>query len=709
MPRLSPQLNPAQRLETRHYLRRLARAAGQPELDGPTACIRTTARAESYHPLSSADPRLLAMQSQGSEVAGEAGTWQCDLLEAGILRVRYRLDSSSVKSPSHMLLSQPEADRQFSWQAESDGALSASTPLAQIQVRPDTLRVEVRSPAGLPICAWGGDEKNRFSPWCSASAGVSLSLPEGRPLAHEAFDLSHDEAIWGFGESFGCFNQRGRSINLALTDPLGVNTLRRYKAVPFWISSRGYGVFFHHSARLYAWIGSLSATDLQIAVDDDYLDFFVFLGEPAEILERYTRLTGRAEAPPSWSFGLIQGKCSYQSAAEADAVVKLYQQAGVRLGSVHLDTHWFATNWLCDLEFSKDRFPDPAGWMSRLADQGVQVCLWQLPYLPEGTALFDEIASVDGFVKRADGTLYDLGICYVKGFTGRVGLIDYTNPAATRVHQRWLMRVLQLGAAFIKTDFGEDAPADGVYFDETPGHRMANLYPLLYNQAVADATREVHGHRFVWARSAWSGGQRFPAHWNGDASANWSNLQASLAGGLSFGMSGFAYWTHDVGGFLGKAEPKLFIRWLQAALLCSHLRLHAAGRDCEIDKWGEECLSIARGLLALRESLLPYLESSAATGAARGLPLLRPLALAFPRDRNTWSISDQFLAGDDLLAAPVVTPEDQRDVYFPSGQWRCHWTGAIAEGPCWSRLSVPLEQLPLWHRITPQATPLKSI
>ena len=700
MPQLTDHENPVHVLESRAYLRAVARQATSVRCEAGTVFLSTEAAVEQIRALSSADPELLSLAQAAADGKTWPGTWRCDLLGADRLRVRYNLGDriTAPDGPSPMLLQAPPPAPALRW-IVGETTVTAHTGRVVVTVSLEDLRITVADRAtGATLCAWGGAESNRFRPWASSATGVSRSLATGRPLAHEAFVLHQDEAIWGFGETFGSVNHRGRTLNLDLTDALGVNTQRYYKPVPFWISSRGYGAFFHHAARTTAWIGSLSATDLQIGVDDDHLDFFLFLGTPEEILQNYTALTGRPECPPSWSFGLIQGKCSYQSAAEVDAVVSRYREDKIPLGIMHLDTHWFTTNWLCDLTFDPTRFPQPAAWMASLAAQGVRICLWQLPYLPEGSPLFEEIAAAGGFVKNREGTLYDIGICYVKNFGGRVGVIDYTHPEACRIHRRWLEACLRLGAAFFKTDFGEDAPVDGVYHDGTPGHRMHNLYPLLYNQVVAEATQAVHGHRLVWARSAWAGGQRYGVHWGGDASATWADLAATLSGGLSLGMSGFSFWAHDVGGFLGKSEPRLFIRWLQVALLGSHLRLHAAGRPCELYAWGDEAYAIARRLLRLREELRPYLEATARESATVGLPCLRSLALAFPTDRNVWTIADQFLVGKELLVAPILTPEDQRSVYFPAGTWRCHWTAQRVEGPCRETFDVPLERLPFWHR-----------
>jgi alpha-D-xyloside xylohydrolase len=401
--------------------------------------------------------------------------------------------------------------------------------------------------------------------------------------------------------------------------------------------------------------------------------------------------------PPRWSFGFWQSKISYQSAAEALDVVRRNRAAGIPTDVLHLDTHWFREDWYCDLEFSRDRFPDPAGFLKEMADLGVKVSLWQLPYIPDGSKLFDDLVSVDGFVKTEDGDLYDVAICYTPGFKGRVGCIDFTNPEAKRVYQSYLRRLFELGVRAIKVDFGEQAPLDGVYHDGTPGHRMHNLYPLLYNQAVAEVTEETTGESIIWARSAWAGSQRYPLHWGGDSSANWHNLGPQIQGGLSLGLCGFPFWSMDIGGFMGETGGPLLVRWMQAGVFFSHPRIHGTGNR-ELDRFDAETLRLCRDALELHYRLLPYLWATSRECVERSIPVSRALVLEYPEDPTTWSIGDQWLLGDALLVAPILDESGRRRVYLPEGRWTNWWTQERTAGPCWIEVEVDLASVPLWLR-----------
>ena len=276
-----------------------------------------------------------------------------------------------------------------------------------------------------------------------------------------------------------------------------------------------------------------------------------------------------------------------------------------------------------------------------------------------------------------------------------IGIIDFTNPKAVEVYKELLRRLFRMGVRVIKTDFGEAVPEDGVYFDRTPGHRMHNLYPLLYNQAAYEVNEEMHGEGIVWGRSAYAGNQRYPLYWGGDNSPNFYNMIPQLAGGLSFGLSGFPFWSQDVGGFLGNTNDELLIRWMQYSVLMSHIRIHGSGVR-ELYKFGEDCVRICKEYLQLRYRLLPYLWGSSYQCCETGLPITRALVIDYQDDPNVWNIEDQYLSGDYLMVAPIYTPDNKRMVYFPEGVWTDWHTGERIQGGIWKEIYADIETLPLY-------------
>ncbi len=628
------------------------------------------------------------------------GRLRIDLLTDSIVRVRYAEGEAVPDNVTPMVVGRFDGPTESRVDSTAQSAvLITADAVLEVGLRPFTLRVRNRH--GDEVCCVGGRDKNLFNDfgivWDSYNTGICRTHDTGSPLAVEVFALRPHEAVYGFGEKFIRLNKVGQTIDLNMVEALGVTTPRSYKNVPFFMSTRGYGVFFNHSARMTCWVGSLCAADLQVAVEDDFLDYFVILGDLKEILSRYTDITGKGRVPPKWSFGYWQSKISYQSAEETLDVARRMRAAEVPMDVLHLDTYWFREDWRCDLEFDPGRFPDPAAYMAELARMGVKVCLWQLPYIPEGSPLFDELKAAGAFARTAEGDIYDVGICMTPGFSGVVGCIDFANPAAVEIYGRHLRRLFALGARVIKVDFGEQAPLDAVYHDGTPGSRMHNLYPLLYNRAVAEITADATGEQIIWARSAWAGSQRYPLHWGGDSSANWNNLIPQIEGGLSFGLSGFQFWSQDIGGFVGQPDGPLLIRWLQAGLFLSHARIHGFG-DRELYKFGGDVLRIGRQFIRLRYRLLPYLYGTAMDCVERSLPMARALVVEYQHDPNTWNIGDEWLLGDALLVAPIFDESNRRAVYLPAGVWTDWWTGERLPGERWIEVSADIETLPLYVR-----------
>lgn len=634
----------------------------------------------------------------GEDVGAGSLTVRIEAVGPRTFRYRFALGSDVPVGDTPMLAIEPcivDARVERTGAGVSVATSDASVEVEVPQVGGPTVRF--RGADGRLVGTVGGGESNLLGVWDSFPTGICRTSVPGHRLATEVFSIGDDECVYGFGEHFGRLDKVGQTIDVNMEEAMGTISPRAYKNVPFWVTTAGWGVFANHAARLTAWIGSRSAPQLQVAVDDDWFDAFVFVGDLRQVLQAYTDLTGRPNVPPDWSFGFWQSKISYTSAAETLEVAERMRAEDLPFDLLHLDTHWFRRDWICDLEFDPDRFPDPAGYLEAMAAMGVKVSLWQLPYIPAGSALFEELAAVDGFVRREDGSLYDVGLCYAPDWEGgAIGCIDFTNPAAVEVYQRWLAGLFDLGARAIKVDFGEQAPVDGVYHDGTPGHRMHNLYPLLYNRAVAEATHDHTGEWIIWARSAFAGSQRYPLHWGGDSSARWDNLFVNVAGGLSLGLSGFPFWSMDIGGFFGEPDDELLIRWLQAGLFLSHSRIHGFGNRELYDRGATT--DLARDLLHLRYRLLPYLLGQAHRAPAQGVPLARPLVVDHHDDPTTWHVSDQWLLGDDLLVAPVANPDGDRRVYLPEGEW-VHWfTGERHQGPTWLTTHSQIDHFPLYQR-----------
>ncbi|HEY3377289.1 MAG TPA: TIM-barrel domain-containing protein [Armatimonadota bacterium] len=659
--------------------------------------LKTTAAKAVRTVLSSADTEMMNQRERLGNGERVEGRIRLDVVSDTIFRFRYAEGTSVPDNITPMVVGQPAAPTHCEIVTES-GQVLITTGAARVTIQLSPYQVRITDLQGKKICDIGGTEKNYFCMWDAYNTGISRSRDDGTCFATENFALAPDECIYGLGERFTKLNKVGQRVDLDMCDALGTISPRAYKNIPFYVSNKGYGVYFNQSSLMTFWLGSMAATDVQVALIDDFLDYYVIAGSIKDVLSQYTDLTGKGVVPPKWTFGYWQSKFTYHSAEEALAVARGLREHDIPADVIHLDTDWFKADWYCDLQFDPVDFPDPAAFFREMDAMGFKISLWQLPYIPEGCALFEELKAVDGFVKTPEGAIYDNGICFTPGFTGIVGVVDYTNPEAVRVHQDWFRKLFRLGAKVIKTDFGEYAPVDGIYADGTPGSRAHNLYPLLYNKAVFEVTQEETGGGVVWARSAWAGSQRYPIHWGGDISTNWENLEPQLESGLSFGLSGFQFWSHDIGGFVDQADGDMLIRWYQFGVFNSHSRSHGAGDSREPYKYDPATRDICRDYLRLRYRLLPYIYGSALASVVTSLPMLRALVIEYQDDPTVWNIGDEYLFGDSLLVAPVLTAESRRRLYLPEGVWTDWWTGERIMGGSWRWIEPDIRTLPLYLR-----------
>lgn len=477
------------------------------------------------------------------------------------------------------------------------------------------------------------------------------------------FSLSPDEKIFGCGESFTQFNKRGQKVVLWTDDANGTQNETMYKPVPFYMSSRGYGVFMHTSTPVTCDFGKYFSGISSLMLGDDKADLFIFLGKPKNILNEYTNLTGKAAMPPLWSFGFWMSRITYFSEAQGREVVNKLRENKVPADVLHFDTGWFETDWRCDYQFSKSRFKDPAKMMSDFLKEGIHTSLWQLPYFVPKNTLFPEIIKKDLYVKDVKGNLpYEDAV------------LDFSNPETVDWYQGKISGLLKQGVSVIKADFGEAAPPDGIYHSGRTGFYEHNLYPLRYNKAVADITKKITGETIIWGRSAWAGSQRYPVHWGGDPANTNSAMAATLRGGLSLGVCGFSFWSNDIGGFVNKKPENLFRRWAAFDMLISHTRDHGAP-PTEPWAYGKDFMDAFRATDNMRYKLMPYIYAQAKDCTERGLPMLRALFIEFPDDPGSWLVDDEYMFGSDMLVAPLFEDVTKRNVYLPTGEWIDYQTG----------------------------------
>lgn len=514
-----------------------------------------------------------------------------------------------------------------------------------------------------------------------------------------SFECKPDECFGGTGERFAKMDLSGQTFFLKNQDGQGVNNRRTYKNIPFYVSSRLYGTFYHTTSHCKLSLAGHSTRSVQFLSDQALVDAFVIGGDSiADVIKGYRDLTGYPSMPPLWSYGVWMSRMTYFSADEVEGICNRLREEHYPCDVIHLDTGWFRTDWLCEWKFNPERFPDPEGFLRDLKNKGFRVSLWQLPYVAKDAEQIDE-ARENAYIAPLTKEQASEGSNF--SALDYAGTIDFTYPAATQWYKGLLKDLLDKGVVCIKTDFGENIHMDAVYKGMTP-ELLNNLYALLYQKAAYEITKEVTGDGIVWARSAWAGCQRYPLHWGGDSCSSWDGMAGSLKGGLHFGLSGFAFWSHDVPGFHtlpnfmnSVIDDDVYVRWTQFGVFSSHIRYHGTNKR---EPWFYPAIApIVKKWWKLRYALIPYIYAESLKATVGGSTIIQALIFHHLDDKTCRHIDDEYYFGDSILVAPVMNSENRRDIYLPEGKWVNFFTGEVLTGQLWLKdVEVPLEDMPVY-------------
>ncbi|MGV2983329.1 alpha-xylosidase [Microbacterium sp. AGC85] len=543
----------------------------------------------------------------------------------------------------------------------------------------------------------------RLSPDAQVDHGIVGNARSGAPaltgttFVHEQLDLGVGELIYGLGERFGPLVKNGQTVEIWNADG-GTSSEQAYKSIPFHLSNRGYGILVNDPGHVSYEIGSEAVERVQFSVPGEVLEYFVIAGPtPKEVLGRYTALTGRAPIVPAWSYGLWLST-SFTTDYDEQTVNSFIDEMSARelpVSVFHFDCFWMREfNW-CDFEWDPRVFPDPTGMLERLHEKDLRVSVWINPYIAQRSPLFREAGDAGYLVKRPDGSIWQWDL-----WQAGMGLVDFTDPDAVAWYQDKLRGLIDQGVDCFKTDFGERIPTDVVWADGSAPARMHNLYAQLYNRAVHDVLTEARGEgeAVLFARSATAGGQSMPVHWGGDSTSTFASMAETLRGGLSLALSGFAFWSHDIGGFEGMPDAGVFKRWTAFGLLGSHSRFHGSSSYRVPWAFDDEAVDVTRFFTRLKMRLMPYLYQVGLDATRTGAPIMRPMQLEFPDDPAVAHLDRQYMLGPDLLVAPVFAESGEVEFYLPEGEWTSLLTGEVVEGGRWLRETHDYMSLPLYVR-----------
>lgn len=525
-----------------------------------------------------------------------------------------------------------------------------------------------------------------------------LQLAGRGSFVHERLHLGVGECVYGLGERFTAFVKNGQVVENENKDG-GTGSNQAYKSIPFYLTNRGYGVLVNETGRVSFEVASERVSRVQFSLPGEKLEYFLIHGPtPKDVLRRLTELTGRPALPPAWSFGLWLST-SFTTDYDEKTCTRFIEGMKTRrlpLHVFHFDCFWMREFSWCDFEWDARTFPDPAAMLRRLHKLGLKICVWINPYVGQCSRLFAEGRAAGHFIRKTNGDVWQTDL-----WQPGMAIVDFTNPAARRWFAAHLQRLLETGVDCFKTDFGERIPVeDVVYHDGSDPAGMHNLYPVLYNECVFRVLEKARGkgEAMVFARSAYASSQRFPVHWGGDCWSNFESMAESLRGGLSLGLCGFGFWSHDIGGFEGRAPAAVYKRWVAFGLLSSHSRLHGSSTYRVPWNYDDEACAVVRFFTLLKCSLMPYLYGQAGVARRVGLPLMRAMLLEFPDDPAADTLDRQYMLGEALLVAPVFTEDGRVDYYLPEGRWTHLLTGKVQAGGRWHRARHDFLSLPLFVR-----------
>lgn len=518
------------------------------------------------------------------------------------------------------------------------------------------------------------------------------------PYMVAELSLSPGECVYGLGERFTAFVKNGQVVDCWNEDG-GTASQMAYKNIPFYMTSRHYGVFVDHSDNVSFEVASEKVENVGISVAGEEIRYHIIYGETMkEVLAVYTDLTGKPALPPAWSYGLwlsTSFTTDYDEQTTSSFIEGMAERE-IPLSVFHFDCFWMKELHWCDFEWDERIFPDVPGMLKRYKDRGLKICVWINPYIAQGTGTFREAREQGYLLMRADGK----GIRQMDNWQPGMGVVDFTNPQAAAWYREKLKGLLTVGVDCFKTDFGERIPTDVVYFSGADPVSMHNYYTYLYNRTIFDVLVEEKGagEAVLFARSATAGCQQFPVHWGGDCSATYESMAESLRGGLSFTMSGFGYWSHDIGGFEMTATADVYKRWMQFGLLSTHSRLHGSKSYRVPWLFDEESSDVCRVFTRLKARLMPYLYRASAQAKATGIPVMRSMVLEFDKDPAVRYLDMQYMLGDSVLVAPIFNDRGEAEYYLPDGRWTHLLTGEVRAGNRWYQETYDYFSLPLYIR-----------
>lgn len=545
------------------------------------------------------------------------------------------------------------------------------------------------------------------------SASVTWGANDGMVHTWE-LKVGSNDSYYGGGERFNSINQKGYVLPMRSMDHPGEKGAVSYKPVPFMMSSAGFGIWIDSFAPGTFDMNATAKSTCSFTYHEDKLRA-VFIAGPkyADMLKEYTALTGRPPVPPAWSFGTWKSRNVHFNREEVLEDVEKYRALDIPASVLVIDSPW--ERGYNDFDLNEDQFSEPRKMFDRVDELGFYTCLWLTPFVNSEN---NQDAGIKGITKGASSNIKEASekgylVKNAKGETmitewwkGKGGLVDFTNPDAVKWWMDQLDKTKEWGVKAWKCDDGEGTfVTDAVLHDGTRPEEMKGRFGYLYLETMQKYIDErMGGDGVLFARPGFAGTQKFPYCWAGDNHAGWdfeNGLPGVIRAGQTAALSGISLWAHDISGYHGSPEtqtPELFKRWTQFGCFTPMMQLHMTTNK---GPWsfGDEGLAIYRKYAKLHTQLYPYIRNAAQESHDTGMPIIRPMILAFQGDDVAVREDFQYMFGPDILVAPIYQPVTQRSVYLPKGvTWIDWWTGEALEGGRYIVANAPIDRIPLYVR-----------
>ena len=521
-----------------------------------------------------------------------------------------------------------------------------------------------------------------------------------------------NELIYGLGEKSGWLNKKGERLSMWNTDVFAPHTpdiSELYESIPTYLSftpNYSFGCFLNNTGRTIFDFKNRK-DEHKLETETGIIDLFFYTGPSMkEVLEQHTFITGRPYLPPKWALGYHQSRHSYQNEEELKYIADSFEKLEIPVDAIFLDILYMDGYRV--FTFDKERFPNYETYLPQLLEKGIHI----VPIVDPGVKVAGQYdVFVDGVVKDAFTKMPDKSLYIGDVWPGKSALPDFSQQKVKdwwgELHEFYT----KLGIKGIWNDMNEPAifnesktmDLDAVH--DNDGNPIShkeyhNLYGYEMSKATSIGIQKLTNERpFVLTRAGYAGIQKYAAVWTGDNRSFWEHLAMTIPMCLNLGLSGVTFSGPDVGGFMNDTEAELLTRWIQMGTFLPYFRNHCSiGMDRQ-EPWvfEEKYTDINRDYIQMRYEWMPYLYQQFIEAEKTGLPVMRPLVLEYPTDERTFDMNDEYLVGENLLVAPIITRSARsRSVYLPEGIWYDYWTDQVFEGGKDRLIDAPLDKIPLF-------------